>query len=277
MYQPYWGLADSPFRGNFDARFFHQGPTQEEALARLNFLVEEKRVLALLTGDAGSGKSLMLETFGRALRRTVCQKASINLVGLETREFLWLIAMRLGVEIQTDSSLPRLFQAICDHLLANQYQQLTTVLLLDDADEASADVKSHIVRLVENALVHGVALCVVLTAQPARLGRLGRRLLELSELRIELDAWEHDDTAAFVKRALAAAGRSAPLFSDMALTRLHELGGGIPRRIKQLADLSLLAGAGDNLAQIEAETIESAFQELGIVTNQTPIAAAMHG
>jgi hypothetical protein len=46
----------------------------------------------------------------------------------------------------------------------------------------------HIVRLVESALVHGVALCVVLTAQPARLGRLGRRLLELSELRIELDA-----------------------------------------------------------------------------------------
>jgi general secretion pathway protein A len=69
-----------------------------------------------------------------------------------------------------------------------------------------------------------------------------------------------------VKQSLAEAGRSTPIFSEGALRRLHELTGGIPRRIKQLADLALLGGAGSNLAQIEAELIEAVYQELGIDT-----------
>jgi hypothetical protein len=58
---------------------------------------------------------------------------------------------------------------------------------------------------------------------------------------------------------------------------LHELGGGIPRRVKQLADLALLAGAGQNLVQIEAETIEASFRELGVVMGSYPELAAAAG
>ena len=56
----------------------------------------------------------------------------------------------------------------------------------------------------------------------------------------------------------------------MALVRLHELTGGVPRRIKQLADLALLAGAGGNMAQIEPSTIDSVYQELGVIIADGP-------
>jgi type II secretory pathway predicted ATPase ExeA len=46
--------------------------------------------------------------------------------------------------------------------------------------------------------------------------------------------------------------------------RLHELAHGIPRRVSQLADLALLAGAGRNLDQIDAEVVETVYQELGV-------------
>ena len=82
---------------------------------------------------------------------------------------------------------------------------------------------------------------IVLAAQPRRLFKLGNRLLELADLRIDLEGWESDDTAAFVKKALAEAGRTTPVFSEAALHSLHELASGIPRRVKQLADLALLA------------------------------------
>jgi type II secretory pathway predicted ATPase ExeA len=274
MYQPYWGLTESPFRGNFDQRFFYQGPSQDEALARLHFLVDEKRAMGLLLSEAGGGKSLVLQMFARQIRRVGRQKASINLIGLDAHEFLWLVAMRLGAEVSSSASQIKLFQAVSDHLVANHYQQLTTVLLLDDADEARVDVKDCIVRLAESSIIHDASLTIVLAAQISRLQRLGRRLLELAELRIDLDRWEEDDTSRYVKSALAAAGRSIPLFSDAALVRLHELGGGIPRRVKQLADLSLLAGAGANLSQIEAETIQSAFGELGILAGEAPLTVA---
>jgi general secretion pathway protein A len=265
MYQPYWGLGESPFRGNFDPRFFHQASTQDEALARLQFLVDERRTLGLLLGEAGSGKSLMLETFARQLGQVGRQRASVNLVGLSPREFLWLLAVRLGVEFSADADEFGLFRALADHLVGNHYQQLTTVLLLDNADETRHEVRDYIIRLIETSVAHSMSLVVVLSAQSSGLSRLGRRLLELCELRIDLESWELDDTTTFIKRSLAAAGRSTPLFSDSGLERLHELGGGIPRRVKQLADLALLAGAGQNLVQIEAETIEASFRELGVV------------
>ena len=114
-------------------------------------------------------------------------------------------------------------------------------------------------------VIRDAQLTIVLTAQAARAGRLGTRILEMAELRIDVDAWEADETAAFVKSALAVAGRSTPVFSEAAVQRLHQQSAGIPRRVKQLADMALLAGAGQNLVQIEAETIDTVVHELGIL------------
>ncbi len=83
---------------------------------------------------------------------------------------------------------------------------------------------------------------------------------------MDLEGWDLDDTAAFIKMSLSAAGRSTPIFSEAAVRRMQELTGGVPRRVKQLADLALLGGAGANLAQVEPDLVESVFQELGVVT-----------
>jgi type II secretory pathway predicted ATPase ExeA len=265
MYQAYWGLGQPPFRANLDPRFFYQAPTQDEALARLHFLVEEGRTLGLLLGESGSGKSLLLEVFARALGQVGRQRALVDLVALDPHEFLWLLAGQLGIEIGSTAPEFVLQRAVTDHIIANRYQQIATILLLDDADEAHADVLDQIVRLAQFDVSREARLAIVLTARPQRVYDLGVRLLELADLRIDLEGWEADDTAAFVKRALAEAGRSTPIFSEAALGRLHELTGGTPRRVKQLADLALLAGAGQNLAQIEPNTLDSVFHELGVI------------
>ena len=266
MYQAYWGLGDSPFRGHLDPRSFYQGPTQDEALARLHFLVEERRTLGLLLGEPGSGKSLLLEVFGKQLGVVNRQHAVVNLVGMGRREFLWLACGGLGVESTRSMNEFLLGRALEDHIAANRYQQIATVLLLDDADEARGDVLDEIVRLTQMNQTQDARLTIVLAARPERLGRLGARILELAELRVDLEGWDLDDTAAFIKMSLSAAGRSTPIFSEAAVRRMQELTGGVPRRVKQLADLALLGGAGANLAQVEPDLVESVFQELGVVT-----------
>ena len=265
MYLAYWGLGCAPFRGNFDPRFFFEGPSQEEALARLNFLVDERRTLGLLLGESGSGKSQLLEQFTRRLGRIGRQVVLLQAAGSSLREFLWTMASQLGAEPSGDIGDFALVRLVTDHLVANRYQQLATILLVDDAELAGAGVHDEIMRLAE--LDGGnLGLTIILAAQNSRLHRLGPRILELADLRIDLDGWEADDTAAFVKQALHEAGRSTPVFSDAALASLHDFSCGVPRRVKQLADLALLAGAGDNLVQIESPTVESVYRELGVIT-----------
>ena len=272
MYQSYWGLGQAPFRGNLDPRFFHQGPTQEEALARLQFLVEEHRTLGLLLGEAGTGKSLILEIFARSLGRVSGQSAKLSVAGLDTHGFLWQVAGQLGIESASTATTFALSRAVTDHVAANRYQQRPTILLLDDADTARPDVNDQMAWLSQLDTSRDARLTIVLTAQPERLYKLDPRLLELADLRIDLDGWDADDTAAFVKQALAKAGRTTPIFSEAALVRLHELTGGIPRRVKQMADLALLAGAGGNLPQVEPATIDSVYRELGVVSADGPLA-----
>ena len=98
MYLAYWGLACSPFRGNFDPQFYFEGPSQEEALARLNFLVEQRRTLGLLLGESGSGRSQLLELFSRRLGRIGRQVALVHAAGNSLRDFLWAIACQFGAE-----------------------------------------------------------------------------------------------------------------------------------------------------------------------------------
>jgi general secretion pathway protein A len=275
MYQAYWGLGESPFRGNLDPRFFRQGPTQDEALARLHFLVDERRTLGLLLGESGSGKSQLLDVFANQLGHVQRDTALVNVGTIDSHEFLWLLAGPLGVETTSATRESMLWRGLADHVAANRYQQIATILLLDDADLARAEVIDQIMRLAQLDASRDARLTIVLAAQPRRLNRLGSRLLELADLRIDLEGWEADDTATFLKQALATAGRSTPVFSETALLRLHELASGIPRRVKQLADLTLLAGAGGNLVQIEADTVDSVFHELGVVATTGPLNVAM--
>ena len=268
MFRKHWNLRESPFRGTLDWRRFFRSPIHEEALARLEFLAEERRRLGLLLGPGGCGKSLLLEVFARGLRRTGAQVANVNLLGIDLHEFMWLIAAEVGLNPDRNSDMFQLWRSLVDRLAENRYQQLDTVLLLDDADEAPPAIMDHVIRLIQADNAAGGRLTVVLTATTAPASsavRLPSRILELADLRIDLDAWEAGDTVQYVAAALAQAGGTDGIFTTDALHHLHDLAGGIPRRVAQLANLALLAGAGRSLEHIDAETVDSVYHELGTV------------
>ncbi|HEY2759432.1 MAG TPA: AAA family ATPase [Pirellulales bacterium] len=259
-------MQESPFRGTLDWRRFFAAPTHEEALARLHFLVDEARPLGLLLGPAGSGKSLVLEVFARRLLRAGAQVANLNLSGLDLHEFLWLIAAELGINPDRREDSFRIWRGILDRLTENRYQQLSTILLLDDVDEAAPTVLDHVARLTQINNTPRGRLSIVLSASTSALRRLTPRLIELAELRVDLEPWEPTDTVQYVRGALVQAGADAPVFSDEALERLHDLSGGIPRRVNRLANFALLAGAGRELNEIDVDTVEGAHLELDVAS-----------
>jgi general secretion pathway protein A len=139
------------------------------------------------------------------------------------------------------------------------------VLLLDNADEAAAPVLAHVARLAQCDVSAEARLTVVLAARPDRIGKLGTRLLDLAALRIDLEPWDESDTVGYLTTLLAEAGRTTTAFEVAAMSRLHDLARGVPRRVSQLADLALLAGAGQQLERIDTHTVETVYQELGVV------------
>jgi type II secretory pathway predicted ATPase ExeA len=263
MYQSHWGLRESPFRGESAAQFLYHSPTHEEALARLLFLVENHRRLGLLLGPAGSGKTLVLDVFAEQMRRRGRPVAKINLLSVEPAEMLLLLAA--GLKLNPEPSMPSvaLWRTITDRLTEFYYQKLNTVILLDDADSADDRVLAQVARLARHEQSSESRLTLILAGQREKMARLGDRLLDLAELRIDLEPWNQADIANYLNTSLAQAGSSSPVFSDSAIDRLHNLTHGIPRRAAQLADLSLLAGAGANLPQIDADVVESVYHELG--------------
>src|SRR5262245_48047119 len=147
MYATYWGLTEIPFKNTLDTRWFYESPGHEEALARLIFLVEQHRRCGVLSGPAGSGKSLVLEFLRRETLRTGAEVAAVDLIGLSCREMLWEILAALGRSTGIDDSPHRLWRLLHDHITANHEAHVPLVLILDHLDRAQPECVVAVERL----------------------------------------------------------------------------------------------------------------------------------
>lgn len=268
-YWSYWGLREAPFRVAADSQTFHLSPTHEEALARLHFLVENRRPVGLLCGERGSGKTLVLHRFARELRRAGVVAAVVPAFAAGVDEVLGSIMAGLALGPGGDESVQRRWARIADRLLERRYQQVSTVFLCDDADHAPPESLALVSRLLQLDAAPEMGLTVVLASDTNGMVRLGSRLLEQVELRVELEPWTAEETVEYVERSLAQAGRRESVFEERALERLYELSAGQPRRVGRLADLALLAAAGQERRSIDEQTINAVARELTVELSPT--------
>jgi type II secretory pathway predicted ATPase ExeA len=258
--------------GHVDPRCYYASPTHDEALARMHYLVEQQLRLGLLLGPAGCGKSLLLARLAGELRAAGVLTVRQSLLGMDVDEFLHELATQLLLNPKRDLPLAEHWRRIADRLSEQRYQHASTVLLLDDAHEAAGDVLTAVNRLAQHDPSPEARLTIVLACDERRTARLGESLLGRCGLRVDIEPWDRDDTLDFLEHAIAQLqqedgaenGRHADIFSETAIDKLHELSGGIPRRISQLARWAMLAGAGLGLGEIDEETVVAAAEELGV-------------
>jgi general secretion pathway protein A len=258
----HWGFERWPFCGSATNQFYPTAASSE-ALSRIDYLVETSRRLGVLLGGAGIGKSLVLHNAKRKFSRQRRAAALVDSGGPTTREFLWNIAAGLGAAPAADCDNARLWRLISDRISENRMQQIHTVLLVDDAGQAGPDVINQIGRLLRIDPSPAAYWTIVLAAEPAQTAFWSPAMRELVDLRIDLRAWEPEDTVGYVQTALVDAGRIEPLFEDAALARLHELAAGVPRRIVNLADNALVVGANAGVDHIDVALVEAVDEELG--------------
>lgn len=233
-------------------------------MARLNYLFDHRRRAGIVLGASGVGKTSLLSRFAREVRRAGHEVVSLELFGTPDGEFLWNLASRLGANVQTNDSRLRLWKAVTDRLYENRLQGLHTAVLLDDVDQAHPEVVTLITKLLQAERAGSPAITCLLTADPEHLSRVSGRLQDLVELRVDLEPWSLAETVKYIESPGANAGRDAVAFTPAALERLHEITGGVPRKITQLAELSQLAATISATDAVEPFTVENVFGELSL-------------
>jgi general secretion pathway protein A len=253
MYHTHWGLTCSPFVGG--SPLFYQGESQREALARLRYAADQQRH-AVLLGERGVGKSLLLQRYAVERRQRGGGVVLIGLAGLSPRELLWQLAAGLSLAPRPEDDAIRLFRRLADAAAAGT-TGVSTLLLLDDAEQAGADTRTQILRLL--GLGSGAPwLTLVIVAGLRAAAHLGEELLDAADLRIDLEPWSEADAIGYVQHSLVEAGASRPIFEDEALAALYALTDGIPRRVTRLADHALLGAAAEGHDTVDAAMVEAA-------------------
>lgn len=259
MLANYWGFHSTPFHDPAAGGFFASASI-DEALARLHFLVENRHRLGVLLGETGSGKSVLLQRFGQDFHPSAAQVCRMSLLGTDADEFLQQVNTELC--LPESNSTAEIWKNIMDQVEVNGYQDIPTVFLFDDAHEAEGEVLTAVARLAQGGCDPHQRLTIIVAADALHAQLIGRRLIDLSTLRVELWPWTQAETNEFMRGEIERAGRTTPAFDVPALDRIFEISAGNPRQLSRLAELALAAGAGQALELIDVETVESVSEEL---------------
>lgn len=261
MYLQHWGLRVEPFDQRMGADWFVPTLFHQEALARLHFLAENRRPLGFMAGPAGCGKTTVLETFAQRMRAAGAAVATIGLRSLMEEEVLTAAAAGLGELVDAKADARSLWRTLAGRLTALRIERQTTLILLDDAEGGFAFGR----RVVERLLAANGGPprhTVVLSGVETDLRAFGRDLLERADLRIDVPPLAPPETADYVLQRLTLAGASRAIFEFAGLEEIARLSGGVPRRINQLAQLCLVAGAASGAETIEAALVVDVYEEM---------------
>jgi type II secretory pathway predicted ATPase ExeA len=262
MVRDHWKLTGAPFDATLEPATFHAAGPQEEALARLEWLLEERQRFGLISAAEGCGKSHLAAMAARRLGGLGAETALLSLRGLAPGDWLELLLERLPLDPLSRSEPLRPWQKLENRLRENMLMERPTVLVFDDLDRAPDDAVDGIVRLLGAAEPRFARTVVVATATDGGLARVPAALRQRAAVRIELGPWTEADVVGFLNRSLSRVGGDPGIFPEDAAATLTRFAGGVPRTVCQLAQLSLAAAAGDGLDRVDAATVERTWREL---------------
>jgi len=249
-----------PFTGPAEPATLYRGPAQEEALARLEWLVAERQRCGLVVAADGMGKSHLVVAAARQLAGLAAEVAILSLAGLPEGEWLDLLLDRLPLDVASRAEPIRPWLKLENRLRENSLLGRPTVLIFDDLDRGPADALAGVARLVAAAEPRFATTLVVATATPAGLARVPEAIRQRAAVRIELFPWSEADVAAYLAEGLTRAGRPANLFT--AAATIQRFATGVPAIVRRLAHLALAAADSGGLGQVDAATVEAVWREL---------------
>lgn len=265
MYERYWQLERNPFDDS-DLRGFFRSETHQATLLKLRYLVENGKGTGLLVGGTGFGKTYLTQALAAELGESHGPFIHLVFPQLTPAELLAYLAAELGAaDPETrHAGLDRVVRDIEQRLHELTEAGRHPVIIVDEAHLIEDVAVFQALRLLLNFQNQKCRFSLIFSGQHELLNTV-RRLGQLDErvaVKCLLRALSREETAGYVSCRLEAAGATREIFQPEATAPLHQLSGGVPRRINRLCDLALLVGFADESRTISPEQVEAVSEEL---------------
>ena len=265
MYERYFNLSENPFTIAPNPRYFYLSAQHREALAHLQYGLNENGGFILLTGEVGTGKTTawrcLVENLPTDVDLAIVLNPRVNEI-----ELLETICDELGIAYEQGSGIKQLTDVLNRHLLDTYAHRRRTIVIVEEAQNINTEVLEQLRLLTNLETNESKLLQIILIGQPELLEKLSDSRLRQLRQRIiahfHLEPFNLKDVRAYVHHRLSVAGASSRLFSDAAIRKLTKHSQGIPRLINLICDRALLGCFSEERGHVDARTVSRAASEV---------------
>ncbi len=246
MYKAFFSLRRNPFEITPDPAFLFPTRRHNEALAALYYGVRRHKGFVVMTGEVGTGKTLLVRCLLQLLAHSDVAYAYVFNSRLSTLEFLQYVVGDLGLT-GSGKNKSELLLELGSYLVARHQKKHTTVLVVDEAHHLSAEVLEEIRLLTNLETTQEKLLQILLVGQPELDEKLDspelRQLKQRIALRSHLEPLDNEQTRGYIQRRLQLAGtnsHAAVIFPTDTIARVYSHSRGIPRLINTVCENALI-------------------------------------
>ena len=265
MYATHFGLQEMPFGITPDTSFFFTSPHSQEALNTLLIAARNGEGFIKITGEVGTGKTLLCRKFMATLGDGFVT-AYIPNPCLEPRTLMLALADELEIALEKDVDQHQLLKSISARLLALAAEDKRVLLCLDEAQAIPVESLEALRLLTNLETEKRKLLQIVLFGQPELDRKLAldaiRQLAQRITFHYHLGPLNRDELEYYLAHRLRIAGYTgARLFSRGAVARLFAASGGIPRLVNIFAHKALMLAYGQGKQQVAPKHVALAVRD----------------
>ena len=264
MYLEYWGLKEFPFENVPNPKFMYYSEEFEEALIRLLYAVDRKKGTVLLTGEVGCGKTTLSRVFIQRLSEGRSDISLITNPSLDPYDFLKEILHQFGLNLGSVSSKSDLLNMLNMRLLENVRADRNSILIIDEAQVISKETFEEVRLLLNFQMNDRFLLTLILIGQP-ELRDIIKDIKQLDQriaIKYHLSPLSAGDSARYILTRLKVAGASRRIFASGAFDEIYQHSLGIPRKINNICDMSLMVGFADKTKMVDADVVRNVIKDL---------------
>jgi general secretion pathway protein A len=271
MYQSFYNLKVKPFQITTDPRFLWLGEKHKEALATLKYGVLENKGFLLLTGDVGTGKTVLIHGLMKIID-VAAIVATIPDPGLSSIDFFNFLAEEFKMNRRFDSK-----GAFLIHLKHFLHKASATdkkvLLVVDEAQRLNHELIEQI-RLLSNIELDNRKLINIFFVGQSEFNKMineerNKAVRQRITVSYHIDPLTQQETREYINHRLKVAGCNRELFKPEAVRKVYSFSHGYPRLVNIICDHALLTGYSVGKKVIDAGVIKECEKELKIPLNET--------